>query len=411
MRSTRRTRSSADVTRAALLSCLLLALATPSRAQSGAPAAASTPAASPAAGTATQADADLVQAVTRLSALDYSTRMNAGRTLRRANAPDAVRLLTAAVRESSDQFVRYRALVLLTGFGDRSLGTLMRSLIEDRNDRVREVAYTLMAAHPDREMTFPLLAALEREQAEFVRPALVRALAMLGSDPAVQRALVNELGRGLDFFRIAVIEALGAARATYARPALAKIAEIDGPLQDDAVLALGRIGDPRDVPVLTALTLDGPDARMARHAALCLLGDACAEHVTAIRDALTAPRGAQDTMRPALLAASAVGEGAPDTGYGLLLDAVRRPATHDVAAIVLGGAALRRPDAMLTWLLARTSAEQADVTEAFQFAFSRLEDDLAQETFFASVRARYWQAADGSAERELMAALIQKLSY
>ena len=65
------------------------------------------------------------------------------------------------MRESSDQFVRYRALVLLTGFGDRSLGTLMRSLIEDRNDRVREVAYTLMAAHPDREMTFPLLAALE----------------------------------------------------------------------------------------------------------------------------------------------------------------------------------------------------------------------------------------------------------
>ena len=70
-----------------------------------------------------------------------------------------------------------------------------------------------------------------------------RALAALGSDPQVQRALIAEAGRGLDFFRSAVIEALGEHRAAYAVDAIAAVAKLDGPLQDDAVLALGRIGD------------------------------------------------------------------------------------------------------------------------------------------------------------------------
>ena len=65
-----------------------------------------------------------------------------------------------------------------------------------------------------------LLAALDKEQAEFVRPALVRALAALGADPRVQQALVREAGRGEDFFRSAVIEALGDYKAQYAFDAL-----------------------------------------------------------------------------------------------------------------------------------------------------------------------------------------------
>jgi hypothetical protein len=55
-------------------------------------------------------------------------------------------------------------------------------------------------------MTSTLLAALQTETAEFVRPALIAALAAVGQDPQVQRALLGEVGRGLDFFRSAVID-------------------------------------------------------------------------------------------------------------------------------------------------------------------------------------------------------------
>ena len=88
-----------------------------------------------------------------------------------------------------------------------------------------------------------LLAALQTEKAEFVRPAMVSALAALGDDMRVQRALLGEVGRGLDFFRGAVIDALGDRRAAYALDGIAAVAKLQGPLQDDAVLALGRIGD------------------------------------------------------------------------------------------------------------------------------------------------------------------------
>ena len=54
-----------------------------------------------------------------------------------------------------------------------------------------------------------LVAALTKETAEFVRPALIRALAAHGSNPAVAAALTREVSRGEDFFRSVVIEALG----------------------------------------------------------------------------------------------------------------------------------------------------------------------------------------------------------
>ncbi len=74
------------------------------------------------------------------------------------------------------------------------------------------------------------LAALDKEQAEFVRPALVRALAALAAMPPgaeaadtiarARQALIRDVGRGEDFFRGAVIEALGDYKASYALDAL-----------------------------------------------------------------------------------------------------------------------------------------------------------------------------------------------
>ncbi|MGE3404119.1 MAG: HEAT repeat domain-containing protein, partial [Vicinamibacterales bacterium] len=195
----------------------------------------------------------LDELLSRLSSLDYDTRTGAARLIRRAPAPEAVAALTTAVRSGSDQFVRYRALVLLTGFNDRSTPALMRGLLADRNDRVREVAYRWFELHPEPALASPLFAALETEQAEFVRPALIRALGALSGEPAVQRALTAEASRGLDFFRSAVIEVLGLRKATWAIAPVLDAAQTDGPLQDDALLALGRMGDPRALEVIAAV--------------------------------------------------------------------------------------------------------------------------------------------------------------
>jgi len=43
--------------------------------------------------------------------------------------------------------------------------------------------------------------------------------------------------------------------------------------------------------------------------------------------------------------------------------------------------------------------------------FDMLEEDLEKERFFATVRRGYWDAAEGSPERQLMQTLIGKLDF
>src|SRR5215471_11642072 len=62
--------------------------------------------------------AQLKAAIDKLGDLDYATRTNASRTVRRTATAQAVPALLQAVAEHNDGYVRYRALVLLTGFND-----------------------------------------------------------------------------------------------------------------------------------------------------------------------------------------------------------------------------------------------------------------------------------------------------
>ena len=134
--------------------------------------------------------------------------------------------------------------------------------------------------HPTAAMMPALLKALEREESEFVRPALVRALAAQGSDPRVRETLLVEVGRGQDFFRSAVIEALGDYRAAYAVEPLMAIARLTGPLQVDAVIALGKLKDQRAMETLAALQRSAPrESQPTIAAAICLLGINCDAHV------------------------------------------------------------------------------------------------------------------------------------
>ena len=355
----------------------------------------------------------LKTSIDTLSSFDYAQRVAAARTIRRVPAPQAVPALVEAARGHADQFVRYRALVLLTAFNDRGTPDLMRSLLGDRNDRVREVAYRWFAAHPDPALTPTLLAALQTEQAEFVRPAMIAALAATDADPQVQRALVSEAGRGLDFFRIAVIEALGDRRAAYAVDVLAGVAKQDGPLQDEAVLALARIGEPKARESLRAVMPSSDETAAALHAAWCVLGDPCADRIKELVVMATGPGGWSAAGRAAIAALIAVAVGGHNAG----IDALAALATtgvgrqRDEAAVAVSFVSVRAPARMLTWLEGADDARRDAIYEHLKAGFERLEDDFGEEQFFAAARAAYWAAPEQSTARARIASLIDTLAF
>jgi hypothetical protein len=64
-----------------------------------------------------------------------------------------------------------------TGFNDPRTKDIMREVLSSPNDRLRTVAYSFFERTPDPALVPQFLAALDKEVAEFVRPALIRALA------------------------------------------------------------------------------------------------------------------------------------------------------------------------------------------------------------------------------------------
>lgn len=357
---------------------------------------------------------DVKGSIDRLGNFDYATRTVAARTIRRVPASEAVPALVQAVRSHPDQFVRYRALVLVTAFNDRGTPDLMRSLFRDRNDRVREVAYRWFAANPEPAMSRALLTSLQTEQAEFVRPALVAALAAIGNDPQVQAALVAEAGRGFDFFRIAVIEALGERRAAYAVEAVVAAAKMDGPIQDDAVLALGRIGGARASEVLASMRPEGPEVVASLHAAQCLLGKDCAGRIKTLVDIANDSRASSQAARAAIGALGALAVKPEPLAISELAALARSSATglRDAAAVEFSTVAVRAPTAVLSWLDGlEEDAARESAYSLLSDGFARLEDDFAKEQFFAAARAGYWKASDGSPSRTRVAALIEKLEF
>jgi hypothetical protein len=358
--------------------------------------------------------ASLQAAIDSLGKLDYTIRTAASRTIRRTPASQAVPALVRAVRTHEDGYVRYRALVLLTGFNDPGTDALMREVMTSVNDRVRTVAYEYFERHPDRSMTAELLASLDKEDAEFVRPALVRSLAALGDDSRVAPALMREAGRGADFFRSAVIETLGDYKAAYAIDVLTAFAKQDGPLVDDAMLALGKIGDSRALGTLAGLQSGASDAvQPILGASICLLGVQCIEHEHYLIDTLKASGEngpSQEVVRAAVTGLGALAvAGRSSAGEALLeigvhaRDSVRAPIALAVATIAL------RNTPLAFGLLEKSSRRDAFALVAE--GFDMLEEDFGKERFFALARKTYWSASDGSPTRSLMQALISALEF
>jgi HEAT repeat protein len=228
------------------------------------------------------------EAIAALGRLDYDTRLRAARTLRRTPPEVAVPALRDAVAHHADGYVRYRALVLLVGFRDAATRDLMRQALRDGNDRLRAVAYAYFEHEPDPLVVPQLVAALETERSEFVRPALTRAVAAAAAaDETARAAILPLVERGEDVFRAAVIEALGDHRVAAAVPALEAIARREGPLQDDAVRALGVIGDARALRTLREVQAGAArEVQPGLAAAFCLLDAACERHEAYLRETL-----------------------------------------------------------------------------------------------------------------------------
>lgn len=357
----------------------------------------------------------LAAAVDRLGHLDFATRTSAARSIRRTPGEQAVPALLQAVAEHSDGYVRYRALVLLTGFNDpRTRGAMSESLTSP-NDRLRTVAYSYFEHNPDPLMASVLLEAIDKEQAEFVRPALVRALAAHAADARVQQALLRDVGRGEDFFRGAVIEALGDYKAPFARQALTAIAQLDGPLQDDAAVALGRIGDKQALDVLAGLQRTAPRERQPSiAAAICLLNVNCPTHESYLVETLKfgdRNPGFQALLRGAAggLGALAVSGRSPAATALLTVGIPSRDPARAPIALAVATVALRNSPLFLPVLEAHL--DRSGAMTLLAEGFDMLEEDLDKERFFAFARRAYWNASEGSGTKALMQALIRNLDF
>jgi HEAT repeat protein len=359
--------------------------------------------------------AQLQAAIQKLGDLDYATRTSASRTVRRTAGTQAVPALLQAVGDQADGYVRYRALVLLTGFNDPRTKDSMRESLVSPNDRLRAAAYGFFEHDPDPALVPQFLAALDKEQGEFVRPELVRALAAHGDDVRVRQALLREAGRGEDFFRSAVIEALGDHKARYAYDALSAIARLEGPLQDDAALALGKIGDKRALEPLAAIQRTAPrQTQPSIAAAICLLGVNCVSHLGYLVEALKFSdehAGFQELLRTAAAGLSAVAvAGHPEAAESLIAVGVpSHDSTRAPVALALATVALRNTPLMMAMLEKHGDIENAIALLAE--GFDMLEEDLDKERFFAVARRTYWASPESSPRRALMQALIGKLDF
>jgi HEAT repeat protein len=361
--------------------------------------------------------AELRAAIDRLGDLDYAARTKAARLVRRTAPAIAVPALLQAVEDHQDGFVRFRSLILLTGFNDPRAVDQMTAALSSPNDRLREAAYRFFERHPDRALIPRLLTALQKETGEFVRPSLVRALAAVGDEPAVRDALLTDVMRGVDHFRSTVIEALGDYQRAYAAPRLAEVAKLEGPLQDDAVLALGKIGDKTSVPVLASLQRTASrELQPVVAAAICMAGVNCASHLGYI-DRMIAfaddNPGYQAHVRAAASGLSAAAIEGQEEALRLLFkhggpstDPIRAPLALAVAKV-----ALRNTPLVLRTLESFPAADQTAAVGLLAEGFDMLEEDLEEEQFFATVRKGYWAAAQGSQTRRLAEQLITKLDF
>ena len=367
------------------------------------------------------AEDQLHEAIDQLAEFDYAVRVEASRALRRAD-PDVVHpVLLHAVEHHQDSYVQFRSLVLIYGLDLPNVDKVFSGALNSSNDRVRASAYEYFETFPSPDVGSQLLAALDTETSEFVRPYLVRALAANDDDSSVRERLVQDIHRGQSYFRGAVIEALGDHRALYAVDSLIPLIAEDGPFRDDALLALGKIGDRRVIQLLRQLQRDN-DAKIQPivSAAACLLDVGCDGQLSYIVDTLRygiepSNENNQELIRNASIALSVLATDGQQRALDALFElgvnaseSVRAP-----IALALGKVALRNPQIVQNTLV--DAASEATMPEAelllLRDAFDMLDEDFAEERFYVLMRQGYWEGFGSAKARAVAAAVIRVLEF
>ena len=118
------------------------------------------------------------------------------------------------------------------------------------------------------------------------------------------------------------------------------IARLDGPLQDDAALALGKIGDKRALETLAQLQRTAPrQFQPSIAAAICLLGVNCETHENFLAESLKFADkhlGFQELLRGAAMGLAAVGVAGHAEAAASLFDGVENT-TPTATDVVTGG--------------------------------------------------------------------------
>jgi HEAT repeat protein len=357
----------------------------------------------------------LKTAIDNLGRVDYAVRTAAARSIRRAPVATVVPALIDAIANNPDGYVRFRSLVILSGLNDSRTHDVMVQALSNKNDRLRAVGYAYFEHNQDPLLVPRMLGALATEASETVRPALTRTLAAYSTDPRVREALTGLVIKGQDYFRSAVIEAIGDYKGAYALPQLIEVAKLDGPLQDDAVLAIGKIGDKKSVEILAGLQRTAPKkVQPSIAAAICLLGINCSSHQGYLEESLKFSMetdGYRDLLRSSTAGLAALGIAGNGDAVSQLMDdgGPSRDPARAAIALALGAVSLRNTPLLLKVLQARSDPKPAILL--LGEAFDMLEEDLEEERFYVTVRRGYWAAAENSPGRKLAETLIQTLDF
>jgi hypothetical protein len=116
-------------------------------------------------------------------------------------------------------------------------------------------------------------------------------------------------------------------------------------------------------------------------------------------------------MKPAMSGLSAIAASGNPAAIQALVDLSSHAAVREAVAVALGGAAVRHPEAIIAWLDNAPDPARETAIGLLKDGFDSLEEDYAEEQFYATARASYWAAPDNSPARTLAAALIQRLDF
>jgi HEAT repeat protein len=384
-----------------------------------------------------QADVSAVPALFELLRdTDARVSQSAVAAIQALGGAESERLALAAAR-SADPRERRSALRILSYFGWPSARDIFLLGMDDRDERIRDLAAVGLAAIDDAPSRQGLVAAASHASAR-TRAAAIRALGFSRSDivvrDIVRRALEDDdawvryyacqalsrlgdeqsattiaslLGDPAGHVRVAVIEALAHLRGEQALGALHEASQAaDYDVRRAALLGLGSVKNAASLPYIEA-SFDSPDAATRLVGLSALSEFPGSAPLFRMRAAMSDPDDAVRGAAVALLAARSGPEATNILIEGLrdpslrerVLGALSQPAEGRVATIL---GALRAADAELAGRLvsALARARRSDASSALEEAF-RFDNVYARRAIVPALAA-----AGTSAARKLLDAAM-----